>query len=267
MKRVIKICFAPLIITMMLSSCSSWRKINYIQDAADVDSMVIQEQPVINAHKGDKMNIYVSSRNQESASPFNLTAPMSTSSSGEGGLSGSNSQTVSYQVDDMGNINFPQIGVIHCEGMNQRQLANYIKDTLIQGDYLKDPIVTVEFLNMKVSVLGEVAHPGSYEINNGQMTLLDALSMAGDLSIYGRRDRVAVIREYQGQRTIVYHDLRSKELFNSPYYYLNQNDIVYVEPNHAKAGQRLENRWNQPSTWASLLTATISLITLIRVFN
>ena len=116
------------------------------------------------------------------------------------------------------------------------QVTELIKKRLIEEELIKDPIVTVQFLNFKVSVIGEVGRPGTFDISGDRITLLEALSMAGDLTIYGRRDRVAVIREKDGKRSILYHDLRSSDIFQSPCYYLQQNDIVYVEPNNAKTG-------------------------------
>ena len=130
-------------------------------------------------------------------------------------------------------------------------------------DLIKDPIVTVQFLNFKVSVMGEVARPGTFDISGDRITLLEALSMAGDLTIYGRRDRVAVIREKDGKRRILYHDLRSSDIFKSPCYYLQQNDIVYVEPNNAKTGQSRINSNNSVSTWLSAVSVLASITSLL----
>ena len=139
---------------------------------------------------------------------------------------------------------------------------------LVDEDLIKDPIVTVQFLNYKISVLGEVARPGSFEISGDRITLLEALGMAGDLTIYGRRDRIAVIRENDGKRQILYHDLRDSDIFQSPCYYLQQNDIVYVEPNRARSGQSRVNSNNSVGVWmsgVSVLTSVAAL--LINVFK
>ena len=164
-------------------------------------------------------------------------------------------------MDTNGNIDFPILGEIHVEGLTRMQLTELIKNKLIEGDLIKDPIVTVQFLNFKISVMGEVGRPGSFTISGDRITLLEALSMAGDLTIYGRRDRVGVIRENNGKRTILFHDLRSADIFNSPCYYLQQNDIVYVEPNKAKSGQSSINQNNSIGVWVSV----ISLLTTIAV--
>jgi polysaccharide export outer membrane protein len=127
---------------------------------------------------------------------------------------------------------------------------------------VNDAVVTVQFLNFKVSVMGEVVRPGTFEVDSDRITLLDALSLAGDMTIYGRRDNVRVIREENGERTVAIVDLRSRNLMNSPYYYLKQNDIVYVEPNKARAGQREINQNRSVSTFASILSVLASLASL-----
>lgn len=140
-----------------------------------------------------------------------------------------------YLVDITGNIDFPVLGQLHVEGLTRRQLTELIKKRLINEELLKDPMVTVNFLNFKFSVLGEVGHVGTFEVKGDRITLLEALAMAGDLTPRSRLDRIAVIREYGNKRRILFHDIRSKDIFTSPYYYLQQNDIVYVEPTNMKA--------------------------------
>src|SRR5699024_3153780 len=175
-----------------------------------------------------------------------------------------------YLVDQNGDIDFPILGKIHVEGLTRMQVTELIKQKLMSEDLIKDPIVTVQFLNFKVSVMGEVTRPGTFDISGDRITLLEALSMAGDLTIYGRRDRVAVIREKDGKRRILYHDLRSSDIFQSPCYYLQQNDIVYVEPNKTKGNQSAINQNNSMSEWltgVSILASIASLITTIILNN
>lgn len=262
MRRII-IAVAAIAVGLCTASCSTWKDFCYIQDAEDVENMDVKYTSEVRVRKGDVLYIYVSSRNPESAQPFNLAS--SAGSSRSTSYSASYLHPLGYQVDEFGEIEFPQLGIIHCEGMTRTELAGLVKGKLIAGEYLKDPIVTVEFVGLTVSVLGEVARPGSYTMNNDHTTLLEALSMAGDLTAYGRRDRVAVIREVDGKRTILYHDLRSKEIFDSPRYYLQQNDVVYVEPNKAKATQSNSNRWNQPGLWLSCVSTLMSLVTFLSV--
>lgn len=145
--------------------------------------------------------------------------------------------------------------------MTRSELAKAIADRIVEGGYLNDPTVNVEFADMKFSVIGEVAHPGEYEIKNDRVSIFDALAMAGDLTVYGMRDEVAVIRETNGVRTIEYLDLRSKDIFDSPAFYLQQNDVVYVKPNKKKArsGQISQDR----SFYISLVSTAISIATLV----
>lgn len=260
----LNVLLAVLVGIFALSSCGSYKDFTYIQDVDDFEEFDISGVSEVCVRKGDVLNIYVSSRNPESAKPFNLSA--TANSSREMYASYSSQRALGYQVDGDGNIEFPQLGSVHCEGMTRKQLGDSIKEKLISGGYLIDPIVTIEFENLKISVLGEVARPGSYPMNNDHTTLLEALSLAGDLTVYGRRDRVAVIREVNGKRTIVYHDLRSKDVFKSPRFYLQQNDVVYVEPNRAKATQSNASRWNQPSVWFSAVSTIVSVVTLVKVF-
>ena len=131
------------------------------------------------------------------------------------------------------------------------------------GGYIKDPIVTVRFLNFRIMVFGEVARPGTFNITSERITLFEALSLAGDLTILGRRNRVAVIREQDGVRTILYHDLRSRDVYISPDYYLIQNDMVYVEPKLVRAESSTNNQYTSVSTWISLISFLASMSILI----
>ncbi|KAA3691327.1 polysaccharide export protein, partial [Bacteroides salyersiae] len=166
-----------------------------------------------------------------------------------------------YLVDSKGDINFPILGRIQVTGMSRSELANYLQTKI--SAYAKSPLVTVQILNFKISVLGEVNSPGTRQVNNERISILDAIGMAGDLTIYGRRDRVAVIREKDGKRRILYHDLRSSDIFQSPCYYLQQNDIVYVEPNKAKTGQSRINSNNSVSVWLSAVSVLASIASLM----
>ncbi|WP_455637932.1 polysaccharide biosynthesis/export family protein [Parabacteroides sp.] len=243
---------------VFFSACTSTKKILYLQDVVPLKQQDIEQKYEVIIHSDDLLAIMVNSRDPELALPFNM--PMVTYQLGSINSDGLQ-RVLGYLVDTDGNIDFPILGTIHVEGLTRMQLTELIKNRLIEGDLIKDPIVTVQFLNFKISVMGEVGRPGSFTISGDRITLLEALSMAGDLTIYGRRDRVAVIRENNGKRTILFHDLRSAEIFNSPCYYLQQNDIVYVEPNKAKSGQSSINQNNSIGVWVSV----ISLLTTIAV--
>ena len=239
------------------TACTSTKKIIYLQDVVPLKQQEIEQKYEVIIHGDDLLAIMVNSRDPELALPFNM--PMVSYQLGSN--TGGQQRVLGYLVDTNGNIDFPILGEIHVEGLTRMQLTELIKNKLIEGDLIKDPIVTVQFLNFKISVMGEVGRPGSFTISGDRITLLEALSMAGDLTIYGRRDRVGVIRENNGKRTILFHDLRSADIFNSPCYYLQQNDIVYVEPNKAKSGQSSINQNNSIGVWVSV----ISLLTTIAV--
>ena len=242
---------------VFFTACTSTKKIIYLQDVVPLKQQEIEQKYEVIIHGDDLLAIMVNSRDPELALPFNM--PMVSYQLGSN--AGGQQRVLGYLVDTNGNIDFPILGEIHVEGLTRMQLTELIKNKLIEGDLIKDPIVTVQFLNFKISVMGEVGRPGSFTISGDRITLLEALSMAGDLTIYGRRDRVGVLRENNGKRTILFHDLRSADIFNSPCYYLQQNDIVYVEPNKAKSGQSSINQNNSIGVWVSV----ISLLTTIAV--
>lgn len=250
------------------ASCSTtYKNINYIQDAQPdmTEEMTISKGILIQPK--DMISIVVSSRNPELAQIFNLprVTYQVASISGISGGSGNSNDIMGYSVDNDGNIDFPVLGTIHVAGMTRWELAKMIKKMLISQDLLKDAVVTVEFMNFKVSVIGEVNSPGTYDIQGDKITLMEALSMAGDLTIFGKRDNVTVIREQNGERIFYKVDLRSIDLFDSPAYNLQQNDVVYVEPNKVRAGQSTinENNLKSVSLWISIASFLTTIATLI----
>ena len=246
-------------VVVLCTSCASSKKVVYLQDVVPLKQQDIEQKYEVYIHNDDLLAIMVNSKNPELALPFNM--PMVSYQLGS--QTAPQQRVLGYLVDTNGDIDFPILGKLHVAGLTRLQLTDMIKQRLIDEDLIKDPIVTVQFLNYKVSVMGEVIRPGSFNISGDRITLLEALSMAGDLTIYGRRDRVAVIREKDGKRTILMHDLRSSDIFNSPCYYLQQNDIVYVEPNKAKAGQSEINQNKSVGVWLSAASILVSIASLI----
>ena len=246
-------------VVVLCTSCASSKKVVYLQDVVPLKQQDIEQKYEVYIHNDDLLAIMVNSKNPELALPFNM--PMVSYQLGSQSVP--QQRVLGYLVDTNGDIDFPILGKLHVAGLTRLQLTDMIKQRLIDEDLIKDPIVTVQFLNYKVSVMGEVNRPGSFNISGDRITLLEALSMAGDLTIYGRRDRVAVIREKDGKRTILMHDLRSSDIFNSPCYYLQQNDIVYVEPNKAKAGQSEINQNKSVGVWLSAASILVSIASLI----
>ena len=245
--------------TTLLMACSAPKEILYLQDISLIKEESINKNYEVIIHKDDLLAIIVNSKDPELALPFNM--PLISYQIGSQNVG--QQRLVGYLVNQDGNIDFPILGEIHVEGLTRMQVTELIKKRLISEELIKDPIVTVQFLNFKVSVIGEVGRPGTFDISGDRITLLEALSMAGDLTIYGRRDRVAVIREKDGKRSILYHDLRSSDIFQSPCYYLQQNDIVYVEPNKAKTGQSRINSNNSVGVWLSGVSVLASITSLL----
>lgn len=251
--------FAILIGIVLLSSCASQKHISYLQNTPDGYQQKEGDNYEIRVRPDDQIAIMVNSKDPELAQMFNL--PLIAYQMNDK-LVGQN-RVLGYLVDKKGQINFPQLGTIKVGGMTRSEITEYIKDQIIAKGYFNDPIVTVQFLNFKVSVMGEVTRPGTIDVPSDRITIFDALSAAGDLTIYGKRENVKIIREIDGKKTISVVDLRNTEILDSPFYYLQQNDVVYVEPNKAKAGQRDINQNRSVGTWASIGSVLVSIATLI----
>lgn len=251
-------------------SCSAPSQVTYFQDLRPGES----EQKVVAATEikvrpGDKLSIIVNSRDPQLSQLFNL--PYVGQQIGQGSVTANatsgNSQGVSgYTVDEEGMIDFPVLGKIEIAGKNREEIAAFIKGELLAKNLVKDPVVTVEYMNLCISVLGEVAQPGRYSIDRDKVTVLDAISMAGDLTIYGKREKVLVLREENGVQHVYGINLCSAEhLYTSPVYYLRQNDVVYVEPNNVRARQSTINGNNVRSTsfWISLASLLTTVAVLV----
>lgn len=233
MKRTFKFLLIA-ICAILLSSCKTQEKILYFQDVQLNKNEPVVGSRDIRLQPKDQISIIVNSKDPQLAALFNLATSSNQVGMGGGGSGASSSKISGYTIDDKGEIDFPVLGKIKITGMTKSEVAEHVKTSLIEANLINDPVVTVEFMNLYFSALGEVNSPGKYMISKDQITLLEALSMAGDLSIYGIRDGIYVIREENGQRVTYKTDIRSKNLFASPAYFLKQNDVIYVEPNKTK---------------------------------
>ncbi len=246
-------------------SCGAQKRTIYLQDAALNQSEKILNDYQIRLKPLDRITVIVNSQRPELAAPFNTSSSYNSltgapidgtniSASGGGALQ-------IRTIDENGFLDMPIIGPIYCAGMTRAEVAQEIANRIINGGHLSDPSVNIQFADMTFSVLGEVNKPGRYAITSDRISLLDALSMAGDLTVYGQRKDVVIIREENGKRTTMELDLTSKQLFTSPYFYLQQNDVVYVKPNKYKAqtGEYNQNR----SFYLSIVSTLISVATLI----
>jgi len=273
MKKYTLIVFTLLLSVMgagLLSSCGTSKNVVYFQDLKPGESEIaLPEVQAITVQPEDKISIIVNSRDPQLTDLFNL--PIVSRQLGQslrtGGITTGSSQGVSgYTVNAEGEIDFPVIGKIHVAGMKREEIAKFIKDKLIADNLVKDPVVTVEFMNLCVSVLGEVNNPGRFSIDRDRLTVLDALSMAGDLTIYGNRYKVLVLRQEGDTQRVYGINLTSGEhIYSSPAYYLQQNDVVYVEPNEVRSRQSTVNGNNVRSTsfWISLASLLTSVGILI----
>ena len=240
----------------LLGACASPKDVVYLQDVK-INSRVkaaLQYRTVI--HVDDLLSIVVSCDDIETALPFNT--PMI--GLGQNNTRTGNDQLYGYLVDTDGTIDFPVLGKIKVEGLSRTELAAELKEKL--SGYLKNPIVTIQFLNFKVTVLGEVRNPGSYKVNSERISILDALGMAGDLQINAKRKNVLVMREDGNEKVFSRVDLTSSELLHSPFFYLQQNDVVYAEPSRGRivggnAGTFLPYILSSVSTFVAVLALII----------
>ena len=214
-----KVCLCAVLVAVSLVSCKTYKKVNYIQDVVvDVPEAIEVNQGIV-IQPQDMLSIVVTSKSPELAAMFNLSS-VSYQAGSEVVSTGGTQRLLGYVVATDGTIDFPILGKIKVAGMTRWQLQEYIKKAIVDAGLLKELVVTVEFMNFKISILGDVIAPGSYTIKGDKVTILVALSMARDLTIFGRRDGVYVVREENGTRTTYNVDLRSVQLFNSPVYYL-----------------------------------------------
>ena len=258
--------FLIIITIVLFSSCATQKKISYFQNVQPNVEFEYLKGKDITVQSDDMLSIVVSSRNPELAMLFNLPRVQQLVGTDGQDLSQSTSrgELSGYTVNSKGNIDFPIVGEIHIAGQTKEQITSTIKNRLISDDLVKDPVVTVNFINLQFSVMGEVAKPGRYNLEKNQTTLLEALSMAGDLTIYGQRDKVFLTRDQNGKKITYQIDLRSQNVYQSSAFYVQQNDLIYVEPNKVKANQSTVNgnSFQSTSFWISVtsLLATITLL-------
>ena len=242
--------------------CGSSKKIAYLQG---VETMKIDEFVQVNSLYDarilpkDLLTIIVSTTDPEASRPFNLVTP--TINQGISVSSGNQGQLQTYLVDNNGQIEFPVLGMITVKGLTKREAEEKVKNLL--STYLKEePVVTVRFVNYKISVIGEVARPNTFTIQNEKVNVLEALAMAGDMTIWGQRDNVKILREdAEGNKRVILLDLNDPYVIFHPDFYLQQNDIVYVEPNKVKA--KNSEIGSATGIWLSATSIVISVATLL----
>lgn len=257
-------------LAVLFCSCASQKKILYFQDATDgkQDTIVVQDGR-IKLQPDDVISIIVKSRDINLTNLFNL--PYYTQRLGstiEASASYSNG-IATYLIDNNGDIMFPVVGKIHAAGLSRGELAQKIQNILVNDNYAKDAVVSIDYVNLYVSVLGEVTRPGRIRIDHDMFTVLDAITAAGDLTITGHRDNIRVLRNENGIQKTYWVNLNSADsLAKSPVYYLKQNDVVYAEPNKMRARQSTVNGNNvlNASFWVSVSSLAVTILLAVNQF-
>ncbi|GAB6011857.1 polysaccharide biosynthesis/export family protein [Viscerimonas tarda] len=264
--------------TYLFSACGSYKEISYFQDLNAVQGQLTNEESKysLTIRPDDELLIIVSALDPVSAAPFNLplvSSPTLSNRSLDGGQSATSAKQAtsattaqslqSYLVDSDGEIHFPGIGKIKVSGMTKDELVTELEKRL--SDYIVSPIVNIQIVNFKVSVLGEVTAPGSYTFSKQRVSILEALASAKDMTLQGRRDNVMIIRDINGKKEYIRMDLSKSETLQSPDYYLQQNDIVYVVPNREKQNDAYFGAQKQYNTSIiiSAISTVISIIAII----
>ncbi len=261
LKKVYKLLTAGTLIIsflLLLTSCGvpkNFQNAVYLKDSVTDAAKVVVNKPVV-IIPGDRLSINITAVNKEAAEAFNKTGTGSTSGENEEG----------YLVDSTGNIQLLQLGPMHVAGLTPAQLEQNLQQQL--ESYIKGPLVTVNITNFKINVMGEVTKPGTIIVPDGKMNILEALTQSGDLTIFARRDNILVIREQNGKREFGRVDISSNKIFESPYFNLQQNDFVYVEPDKTKfiANDFITSRnVRNLSIFVTLLSTTVLILTLTKL--
>ncbi len=267
MKKIVFAC-----IIAVLASCNTQKKISYFQDTEPGVAFDYTKGENITLKNGDMISITVSSKNPELAMIFNLVRIQQVLGSENNNAisnSAARAEMSGYIIDSKGEIDFPVLGKLPIAGKTKEQTANYVKARLITEKLIMDPVVTVQFVNLQFSVMGDVLRPGLYSIAKDKTTILEALSMAGDLNITGQRNKVFLTRNVGEQKITYQLNLRSKDIYQSPAFYVEQNDVIYVEPNRMKANLSTVsgNSIFSTSFWISLASLGSTIATLFLVYK
>lgn len=262
-----------LAVTLLLGSCSTPKNITYFPELNNGSTVQAEQLLDIRVKPEDKLSIVVSTQDPALSTLFNLTTTQNrlgqttSATTTVGNSSGGNGQVSYYTVDSFGDINFPVLGKIHIAGLTREQVAEKITEELVKAALVKDPIVTVEFANTGISIIGEVKSPGRYEFNKDHLTIIDAIAMAGDLTMNGLRENILVLRNAGNGKQDAYRInlLNAQELASSPVFYLQQDDVIYVEPNDKKKRETTPNGNTPytPSFWVSMGSFGVTIATLV----
>jgi polysaccharide biosynthesis/export protein len=251
MKRILFL----VIMSTFFMSCATKDQVVYFNNVQNLEGQVnlLEYEPKIERNDVLRINVSSSSVNEEIVAPFQMNRNGGQSSGGSGGQ---NLSLTGYLVSPEGTINFPVLGTVKVVGLARTEIQKKLEEQI--ADYVRDPVVDVRIVNFSVTVLGEVGSPGRIQINDGRITMPELLAMSGDVNYTGKRQNIRVIREVNGVKSVGFIDMTEIDLFNSPYYYLKQNDIVYVEPSYAR--MKSAGFFGSPGAILGLVSSTLSLI-------
>ncbi|MDX1720209.1 MAG: polysaccharide biosynthesis/export family protein [Salegentibacter mishustinae] len=244
-----------LMLSIIVSSCATKDQVVYFNDVQNLEGQVnlLEYEPKIERNDVLRINVSSSSVNEEIVAPFQMNQQGGGQSGGGGGQ---NLSLTGYLVSPKGTINFPVLGTVDVEGLTRTEIQEQLQTQI--SEYVRDPVVDVRIVNFSVTVLGEVNSPGRVQITDGRITMPELLAMSGDVSYTGKRQNIRVIREVDGVKSVGFIDMTETDLFDSPYYYLKQNDIVYVEPTYAR--MKSAGFFGSPGAILGLVSSTLSLI-------
>jgi len=253
----------PLLLVLFVFSCKPREELVYYQNIDGLASSEKVNSYEIKIQPDDLLMIIVSADDPESAMPFNLTTASIPSAAGLNTFTTGQESLQTYLVDATGIIDFPVLGKLQVGGLSRTALMKLLEEKI--SKYIKNPIINIRLMNFKVSVQGEVTNPGTFSVNSDRVTLIEAISMAKDLTIYGKRDNILIIREVNGVKSYHRVDLTKADFIHSPFYYLAQNDVVYVEPNKVRINGAAVG--SNTGVIISVTSLVITLITLIVTAN
>ena len=254
-------CAGLFFLVLILTSCVNTKKMVYLENMREDISYPMNAQVDMKIQRDDRLGIVVNSRTPELAAPFNISTGGGFQVTDEGEVAATNApkQEKGYRVDLNGYIELPILGKMKVVDLTRKEVGDMIRERLISENLISDPLVFVDILNFKITVMGAVGSPTVLQVEDSRITLLEAINRAGGLSANATMDRVAVIREENNERNMYLHDVRSVDVFYSPCYYLRQNDIVYVQPKFAEATVKERRTLGFYTLLLSIISSTISL--------
>jgi polysaccharide export outer membrane protein len=266
MKRCLPVFFVGWM--LLLNSCVVSKKVVYVHDMAPNTSYNAMVAPAVRFQKNDRLSIVIGAKSPELAVPFNqgvTTYQWDDQGNLPAGAASSSSRDIQgYLVDNNGEIEFPILGSLLIEGRTISDVKNLIRQRLVDEKLIADPMIKIELLNLKINMMGEVNKVGVLNVTDQRISLLEAISLSGGLTVNAAADRITVIREENGVRRMVINDIQSREIFNSPTYYLQQNDIVYIEPKDAALTPKAQNNWRYISTGIGLVATIFTILNLLK---